>query len=77
MADHQYDNSMVLKSKVLIFTLYTDRHTAKNISSHLKSLNIFDKTAAITYDGVSNMKASFKFIDSRIKRLQCLAHKTH
>ena len=36
MTGHWYDNNMVLKSKILIFTPYTDRHTAKSISSHLK-----------------------------------------
>ena len=81
MTGHWYDNNVVSISKVLIFTPYTDRHTAKNISSclkqHLKNWNIFDKTTTITCDGASNMKASFKSIDSRIKRLQCLAHKMH
>ena len=81
MTGHWHDNNMVLKSMVLLFTPYTDRHTAENISSrleqHLKNLNIFDKTTTITCDGASNMKASFKSIDSRIKRLQCVAHKMY
>ena len=35
---HWYDsdNDMALKSTVLVFTPYADRHTAKNISSHLE-----------------------------------------
>ena len=72
---------MEMKSKVLIFVPYIDRHTSDNISNgleqHLKRLNIFDKTTTITCDGASNMKASFKIIDPRIKRLQCLGHKLH
>ena len=78
---HWYNDDMFLKSKVFIFTPYLDRHTSVNISSQLehqlKSLKIFDKTTTITCDGASNMKASFKSIDTRIKRLQCLAHKLH
>lgn len=81
MTGHWYTGDMIIKSKVLVFTPYSDRHTSKNISStleyHLKALKIFDKTTTITCDGASNMKASFKTIDSRIKRLQCLAHKLH
>ncbi len=81
MTGHWYSDNMIIKSKVLVFTPYFDRHTSKNISStleyQLKSLKIFDKTTTITCDGASNMKASFKSIDARIKRLQCLAHKLH
>jgi len=81
MTGHWYSEDMGIKSKVLIFTPYFDRHTSENISSelehHLNNLQISDKTTTITCDGAANMKASFKYIDSRIKRLQCLAHKLH
>jgi 3-polyprenyl-4-hydroxybenzoate decarboxylase len=70
-----YDN------KIEDFAPYFDRHTSVNISSelehHLKRLKIHDKTTTITCDGASNIKAAFKSIDARIKRLQCLAHKLH
>ncbi|CAF2972075.1 unnamed protein product, partial [Rotaria sp. Silwood2] len=81
MTGHWYDNNMNVKSKILVFAPFHDRHTSDNISSeleqHLKRLNILEKTTTITCDGASNMKASFRKIDSRIKRLQCLAHKLH
>lgn len=81
MTGHWYNKDMILKSKVLVFEPYSDRHTSENISSELeqrlKQLKIFEKTTTITCDGASNMKASFKRIDARIKRLQCLAHKLH
>ena len=76
-----YNNDMVMKSKVLVFAPFYDRHTSENISNELeqplKQLKIFEKTTTITCDGARNMKASFKRIDARIKRLQCLAHKLH
>ena len=72
---------MEMKSKILSFTPYHDWHTSDNISSQLehqlKRLNVVDKVTTITCDGASNMKASFKKLDSRIKRLQCLTHKLH
>lgn len=78
---HWYKKDMIMKSKVLVFTPYYDRHTSENISSeleyHLKRLKIHDKTTAITCDGASNMKSAFRSIDARIKRVQCLAHKMH
>ena len=81
MTGHWYNNDMILKSKVLVFTPYVDRHTSENISSELQQrltqLKIFEKTTTITCDGASNIKASFKRMDARIKRLQCLAHKLH
>lgn len=81
MTGHWYDESMDVKSRVLVFAPFTDRHTSVNISSELeqqlKSLNILDKTTTITCDGASNMKASFKKLDPRIERVQCLAHKLH
>lgn len=81
MTGHWYSDNMVVKSKVLVFTPYFDRHTSEKISSELefqlKQLKIFDKTTTITCDGASNIKAAFRSIDSRIKRLQCLAHKLH
>ena len=81
ITDHWYTDSMDLKSKELVFLPFNDRHTSANISSELeqqlKKLNIFEKITTITCDEASNMKASFKKLDPRIKRLQCLAHKLH
>lgn len=81
MTGHWYDENMDMNSRVLVFTPFIERHTSVNISceleNQLKRLNIFDKTTTITCDGASNMKASFKKLDPKIKRLQCLAHKLH
>ena len=81
MAGHWFNNNIEIKSKILSFTPYHDRHTSDNISSELehqlKIFNIFDKVTTITCDDASNMKASFKKLDSRIKCLQCLTHKLH
>ena len=78
---HWFSNDMNIQSKILAFVTYHERHTGENIASqlqeHLTRLKIFDKTTTITCDGASNMKASFKNIDPKIKRLQCLAHKMH
>lgn len=78
---HWFTDEMDLKSKVLIFTPFLDRHTSENISfeldKHLNSLNISDKTTTITCDGASNLKAALNKLDNRIKRLHCLAHKIH
>ena len=74
---------MEIKPKILSFTPYHDRHTSDNIrisselEQQLKRLNIFDKVTTITCDDASNMKASFKKLDSRRKRLQRLAYKLH
>jgi hypothetical protein len=81
MTGHWFDEGMDMKSRVLVFAPFNDRHTSVNISSELeqqlKRLKIFEKTTTITCDGASNMKACFKKLDPRIKRLQCLAHKLH
>jgi hypothetical protein len=81
MTGHRYDENMAMNSRVLVFTPFAERHTSGNksceIENQLKRLNIFDKTTTITCDGASNMKASFKKLDPKIKRLQCLAHKLH
>jgi hypothetical protein len=78
---HWFSDDMNIQSKILADVPYQERHTSENIASqlqeHLKRLKIFDKTTTITCDGASNMKASFKRIDPKIKRLQCLAHKMH
>lgn len=78
---HWYTNNMDIRSKILVFAPFNERHTADNISSELeqqlKKLNIYHKTTTITCDGASNLKASFKMLDPKIKRIQCLAHKLH
>lgn len=81
MTGHWYTTKMEMKSKILVFKPFHDRHTSENIAScleqELKRLSIYEKITTITCDGASNMKSSFKSIDARIKRLQCLAHKLH
>ncbi|CAF4089715.1 unnamed protein product [Rotaria sordida] len=78
---HWFTNNIDIKSKILVFAPFQDRHTAYNVSSeieqHLKRLNIFDKTVSVTCDGASNIKAAFKKLDPKIRRIQCLAHKLH
>ncbi|CAF1421677.1 unnamed protein product [Rotaria sordida] len=78
---HWFTNNIDIKSKILVFAPFQDRHTADNVSSeieqHLKRLNIFDKTVSVTCDGASNIKAAFKKLDPKIRRIQCLAHKLH
>ena len=81
LTGHFFSQTFDLKSKVLVFAPYHERHTAVNISSelelHLKNLKIYDKTTSITCDGASNMRASFRSITKNIKRVQCFAHKLH
>ena len=78
---HFFDEHSDLKSRVLVFAPFRDRHTSDNISSelelHLKNLKVYDKVTTITCDGASNMRASFKSLRKNIKRVQCLAHKLH
>ena len=78
---HWFSDDMELKSKVLLFTPFTVRHTSENISleleKHLNSLNIIDKITTITFDGANNLKAAMKKISGRIRRLHCIAHKIH
>ena len=79
MTGHWFDESMDMKSRVLVFAPFNDQHTSVNISSELeqqrKRLKIFEKTTTITCDSVSNMKTCIKKLDLSMKRLQCLAHK--
>lgn len=81
MTAHWYRDEMMIKSKVLLFKPFYDRHTSQNIASELEHelqrFKIYDKITTITCDGASNMKAWFRSIDKRTKRLQCLAHKLH
>ena len=81
MTGHWYTDSMNLKSKVISFAPFSNRHTSENIAfelgKNLKQFHILDKITTITSDGANNIKAACKSIDSKIQWLHCLAHRLH
>ena len=68
-----------LKSTVLAFNVFDERHTGENIAEtieyELRRLKIYEKINTITCDGASNMKKALSKLKPR--RIQCVAHKLH
>ncbi|CAF1610488.1 unnamed protein product, partial [Adineta ricciae] len=68
-------------SKIINFSVYTNRHTAIEIAETLEAkliaLGILDKIICITCDGAKNMKLVCEYLSDDIPRLWCCAHRLH
>ncbi|CAF1587487.1 unnamed protein product, partial [Didymodactylos carnosus] len=80
LTGHYMDTDVSMKSTVLHFQSYSQRHFAQNIAAEvntrLRELGIDKKITSVTCDGAQNMQNAFDTID-QIDRLWCVAHRLH
>ena len=77
---HYIDSSTTMRSLILHFHSFDERHHAENIAAdvglRLRDLNIQKKITTVTCDGAFNMRNAFDSFDG-IDRLWCVAHRMH
>ena len=78
---HYYTSNDQLKSQVLDFSSFDQRHTysqiAKLITWKLRKLNIFHKITRIVCDGAPNLTKAIGEMNINGKRIWCIAHRLH
>lgn len=78
---HYYTSHHTLKSTILCFSSFNDRHKAENIANmiqgKLEELGIFHKVKQIVSDGAKNLSNAFNLLDKRSGHIWCFAHRLH
>ncbi|CAF3363162.1 unnamed protein product [Rotaria socialis] len=78
---HYYKPDFELKSQVLDFSSFDQRHTsseiAKIITCKLRKLNILHKISRIVCDGAPNLAKAIDEMNISAKRIWCIAHRLH
>ncbi|CAF2776273.1 unnamed protein product [Rotaria sp. Silwood2] len=78
---HYYKPDHELKSQVLDFSSFDQRHTSsqigKLITCKLRKLNILHKISRIVCDGAPNLTNAIDKMNISAKRIWCIAHRLH
>ena len=81
LTGHFYTDDLQLKSKVLAFSSFQERHTAVQIArimtSKLRQLNILHKVNRIVCDGAKNLSKAIDLMNINAPRIWCTAHRLH
>jgi hypothetical protein len=80
LTGHYLSSTFELKTIILDFTYFDQRHFADNIADEIRSklekLGVLKAVTAVTCDGAANMKKAFEKF-TNVDRLWCLAHRLH
>ena len=78
---HYYESDFQLKSKVLMFSTFDERHTAAQISRkvtcRLRQLKVLHKIDRVVSDGASNIVNTIDHLNFGGQRIWCIAHRLH
>ena len=78
---HYYESDFQLKSKVLIFSTFDERHTAAQISRkmtrRLPQSKVLHKIDRVASDGASNVVNAIDHMNFNAQRIWCITHRLH
>ena len=78
---HYCTSDFNLKSKIITFSSFKNRHTsieiARVITNKLRKLHILNKVNRIVCDGAKNITNAIQLVNINCERIWCIAHRLH